>query len=60
MTDEAAPKNKLVTAFDAYLETEEAREIMSRIAVTKPSAFLFMAFSAGWVARRDSQRSDGG
>lgn len=53
MTDEAAPKNMLMTAFDTYKETEEAKDMMSLIPVTKPSAILFMAFSAGWNARRD-------
>lgn len=53
MPTEQAPKNALVAAFDAYKETEEAKDMMSLIPVTKPSAILFMAFSAGWSARRD-------
>jgi hypothetical protein len=53
MPTEAAPKNALVAAFDAYKDTEEARDMMSLIPVSKPSAILFMAFSAGWAARRD-------
>lgn len=61
MTDETAPKNMLVTAFDVYQETEEYRDMLGYIQASKPSAILFMAFSAGWVARRDSQRNlDGG
>ena len=57
MTTESAPKNSLVTAFDAYMETEEAGDMLRYIQASKPSAILFMAFSAGWVARRDQKSS---
>lgn len=53
MPTEAAPKNALITAFDAYKETEEARDMLRYINASNPSAILFMAFSAGWTARRD-------
>lgn len=55
MTTEAAPKNSLVAAFDSYIETEEAADMLRYIQASKPSAILFMAFSAGWAARRDYQ-----
>ncbi|MCK1501528.1 hypothetical protein [Bradyrhizobium sp. 188] len=57
MTTESAPKNSLVSAFDAYIETEEAADMLRYIQASKPSAILFMAFSAGWAARRDYQTS---
>jgi hypothetical protein len=55
MTTETAPKNSLVTAFDSYMETEEAADMLRYIQASKPSAILFMAFSAGWAARRDNK-----
>lgn len=52
MSTEAAPPNALIKAFDDYQETAEFRDMASFVQASKPSAVLFMAFSAGWVAHR--------